>query len=173
VSDYAQWQAHTQEFYFYVGRCILKYQGIEDMLKFVFASALDKKPEEIGDLYVDKDLQRKFQLVGIAITSRKSDPQLTEWTEIKRKIQQAADKRNTIAHSEPSIYSGGISIDFEAHPPTARRLGPQQWQARKKTKSGGETITTLDDLKSFLVELESLDTRLLTFVNLLRNEHRN
>jgi hypothetical protein len=170
MNDIVQWQIHSQEFYFYVGRCILKYQGVEDFLRFVFASGLRKTPDDVQDLYrsAENSLQRKYEFIEIALATRGSDEELKSWSDLKVKVQQAADKRNSIAHSEPVIYGGGIAIDPDANPPVTRRLGPQQWQARKRTKSGGVTILNLDDLKIFVVELEQLEQLLRDFTDLLR-----
>ena len=173
MNDLHNWQRHSQEFYFYVGRCILKYQGVEDFLKFVFASALRKDTTEIEKLYssADNSLGRKYEFIEIALAPRGSEDEVISWVDLRAKIQRAADQRNTIAHSQPVIYGGGVALDLGANPPTATKLGPQQWQARKKTKTGNVTIVTLNDLKLFMSELEQLESELQKFTQLLRENN--
>jgi hypothetical protein len=173
VSASLQWQVHSLEFYACIGLCILNYQEIEDSLASVFSIALRAEPAEAEALFTPagKDLSKKFQFINIALASRNCLEERQLWDGLSAKIQQAAEKRHTLAHSEAVIFGGGIAIDLEGNLP-ARRLGPQQWQAHKKQKNG-RVEWTIDDLKAYTQILKDLEKELRDFVNALRNKNVN
>lgn len=158
-------EMREQDLHFFhrVGRCIMKYQNIEDYLKDVFITT-SKMPILIAERIFDtvQGLERKLELITITVDQFEERRQF-EWSALRQQIRQSAQSRNLIAHGCPAY--GGQTITFMTDGNT-EVSGIPHFTLRKRTKEG-ETVFDLEQLDGMLRDFQKLFGFLICFVYFL------
>jgi hypothetical protein len=158
---------HELHFFYWIGRCVTRYQAIEDYLVDIF-----RKSSNLSDLSADRifktaqGVERKLELISAVVSEREAD-----WERLRTRIAGAAHLRNQIAHSGPTYGGQQITIIRNTDPDTPAKVvisGKPHFTLRKLTKSG-EQILTIEQLKESCQEFDKLFKNLIAFVHILEN----
>jgi hypothetical protein len=88
-------------FFAEAGECIIEYQKKEDHLENLFAATLGVAPEKAMRVFaVFRGLEAKLEAVTQALPDADAQT-IARWSELKKRVSQAAKSRNQIAHSTP------------------------------------------------------------------------
>lgn len=132
-------------FFAKAGECIIGYQKCEDQLEDLFAAALGGAPEKAMRVFaVVRGLEARLDAVTAAVSDANSQT-IGRWIELKKRVGQAAERRNQIAHSTPVSTSDPIVLRIGAslfHDPVkVSGGGNSRTELRKKTRAGEVTWT--------------------------------
>jgi hypothetical protein len=131
-------------FFAEAGECIIEYQKKEDHLENLFAATLGVAPEKAMRVFaVFRGLEAKLEAVTQALPDADAQT-IARWSELKKRVSQAAKSRNQIAHSTPVSTSDPIRIRIGASSNDPVKMsggGNSRTEMRKKTRAGEITWT--------------------------------
>jgi hypothetical protein len=109
----AEFEKHTARFYALIGHCVTRHQFVEDYLPDVFGAALAGAPQRASALFaVVWGLERKLDMISAALTGA-AGATVVRWDSLRKRVEDAADARNEIAHARP-VHNGGMVGVYQA-----------------------------------------------------------
>lgn len=137
-SDIEEYRKHREKFYELIGHYITLYQCVEDYIEEVFVAALGgKKARATAIFETVRGLEAKMALVKACLGDRPAEAK--QWSRIQKRIRQAADGRNEIAHARPVSNGGLVSATAPAgpgRPAKLTRVTKARMELRKETRKG-------------------------------------
>jgi hypothetical protein len=159
-------------FFAKAGECIIEYQKSEDHLEDLFAAALGVAPEKATRVFaVVRGLEARLEAVTAALSDADAQT-IRRWDELKKRVGQAAESRNQIAHSTPVSTSDPIMLRIGASsddPVTVSGGGNSRTELHKKTRTG-RIAWTEQRLREETSRNASLFAALVAFSLQLRGE---
>jgi hypothetical protein len=102
IGRWAEFKSEREQFYALIGKCIMAYQTVEDTLPQVFATALGGPEERALAIFsFARGLEAKLDMIGAALADAPEERR-ESWYALRKRIAQAAEARNQIAHAIPS-----------------------------------------------------------------------
>ena len=146
------------------------YQTVEDYLPDVFASALNSNQKKARALFaLVRGLDRQLDCIAEALMDADEHHQ-KRWQELRKRIKQAADARNEIAHASPVQHGGKLRIALSKDPnipPTSKRIEAPRMELHKRSKNA---IWTTETMRAEYERSSKLFSHLIAFTHELRGE---
>jgi hypothetical protein len=154
---------HLEQFRFYgfAGICIIRFQQAEDYLETPFAKLLSLSPDPSGIVFgAIRTVSRRCDVIARLLEAER--PDLTDgWNELTRRILQAENRRNSIAHGSPVFGGGGATILIDQKNDAAtvvhqtesfyylKKRGSPNWTTERLLEEARRMEALLSDLYAF------------------------
>jgi hypothetical protein len=167
----AEFEKHRARFYALIGHCVTRYQSVEDYLPDVFGAALGGHAERAVAIFaVARGLEAKLNLISAALTGA-NQAIADRWSHLLKRVADAADARNQIAHARTVQNAGMINVRLgnENTPGKATRVKPQRMELRKR-RGADESVWTLEMMIQEAERSSKLFGHLIAFTKTLKGE---
>lgn len=148
-------------FYAHAGRCVIRFQQLEDNLKSPFSTLLSTSPEHAQIIFASvRTVKRRCDVIGDLIKLDKP-ALLNDWDCLSKRILKAENNRNSIAHARSVFNGGGATIHFnhETDSLTVTEVGDPffylekkgflDWTVERLLAEANNTGILIDDLHRF------------------------
>ncbi|MGJ0507004.1 MAG: hypothetical protein ACR652_07655 [Methylocystis sp.] len=164
---------HRERFFELVGRCIVRYQSVEDFLPQVFCAALggdEERASAIFSVVANRGLDTKIKAISAALFGL-DESIVAPWRDLSGRVIAAAEARNEMAHGN-SVSAGTtviITVDKSGKPLRVSSVGKTRTELHK-TKGAKKSVWTLEKLVEEEEKIWRLIRNLIAYQKFLRGE---